>query len=138
MIGAAMALVSTPLRLKTLVIGAMALAVLLLAMLTWALLERSGRLELKVEVVTLKVQQDVLSDALARCNTSIENAAKAGDAAVAETRRLVGIAEKAFARTESLRTDIRSILSKPAPARADGKPKDCADALTEIRTRVRP
>lgn len=108
------------------------------ALAGWALIERSGRLSLKVEVVTLKAQTDVLADALTRCNTSIENAAKAGDAAVAESRRLVGLAEAAFKRTEALRADIRGIVSKPTPVRPDGKPKDCGDALAEIRAKVQP
>lgn len=127
-----------PARLQALVIGAAVLLVMALALTTWALIERSGRLSAKVEVVTLKAQTDVLADSLTRCNTSIENAAKAGEAALTETRRLVGIAEKAFARTEALRIEIRGIVAKPTPTRPDGKPKDCGDALSEIRAKVQP
>lgn len=127
-----------PARIQGLIIAFLAAVAVCLTLTAWALFERSGRLSAKVEVVTLKAQADVLADALTRCNTSIENAAKAGQEAVTETRRLVGLAERAFARTEALRGEIRGIVSKPTPTRPDGKPRDCTDALQEIRARVQP
>lgn len=122
-----------PARLQALLIGALALAVVCLSLFAWAMIERSGRLSLKVEVVTLKAQTDVLADSLGRCNAGVENAAKAGAAAVGETKRLLSMAERMLERTAAAREEIRQIVSKPPPVRADGKPKDCVDALAEIR-----
>lgn len=136
--GALLGLFSTPARLQGLIIAAGALLVVALGLTTWALLERSGRLSLEVEAVTLRAQSQVLADALGRCNDGVRDLAKAGDTAVEETRRLVGIAEKALAGTKALREDIKTIVSRPSPKRADGKPKDCSDAMKEIRARVQP
>lgn len=125
-------------RLKALIIGAGVLLVLFLGMTTWALFERAGRMSLKVEVVTLKAQRDVLADSLGRCNTRIENAGKAGEAAVAETKRLLSMVEIGLVRMAAMRDEARAIVSKPPPVRPDGKPKDCTDALGEIRQKVQP
>lgn len=127
-----------PARLQALLIAAMAMLALVLALTTWALVERTKRLSLKVEVVALRAQSDVLADSLGRCNAGVEAAAKAGIAAQGDVKRLVAAAEKAATRTEAARRDIRTILSKPAPTRPDGKPKDCIDAIAEIKAKVRP
>lgn len=126
------------LRLKALLIGAAALAAVCLGLTTWALLERSGRLSLKVDIVECRAQRDVLSGAISRQNEGVDRTAKAGEAAIAETRRLLGMAERALERNQAVREEIRSIVSKPTPTRPDGKPKDCGDALTEIRAKVKP
>lgn len=126
------------LRLKALLIGAAVLAAICLALVTWALLERSGRLSLKVEVVALEAQKDVLAEAIGRQNEGVERTAKAGADAVAETRRLLGMVETGLLRTAAMRDEARSIISKPPPLRADGKPKDCADALGELKAKVKP
>lgn len=131
--GALLGFFSSPSR-----IAAGVLAVLCALLLTWALVERSGRLSAKVELVTLKAQTDVLADSLKRCNEGVERAAAAGQAATAETKRLLALVERGLERTAALRDEARSIVSKPTPVRADGKPKDCGDALTEIRAKVRP
>lgn len=136
--GALLGFFGTPLRLKALLIGAAVMALVCLSLLTWALWERSSRLSLEVEAVTLRGQNKVLADSLGRCNAGVENAAKVGAAAVIETRRLVGLAQTAFAKNAALRDDIRGIVNKPAPVRSDGKPKDCADAMAEIRKKVQP
>lgn len=112
--------------------------VIILALTAWALFERSGRLSLKVEVVTLRAQTDVLADSLGRCNAGVERLGKAGEGAIAETKRLLAMAERAMERTAALRNEARAIVSKPPPTRADGKPKDCGDALAEIRAKVKP
>lgn len=127
-----------PARLKGLLIGAVVLLVLCLSLITWALFERSGRLTLEVKVVSLQAQTDVLADSLGRCNVGVANAAKAGQGAIAETKRLLGMAERALERNAAVRDEIRGIVAKPAPVRPDGKPKDCGDALAELKARVRP
>jgi hypothetical protein len=138
-LGAAVGFFAAPARLKGLVIGAAALVLIVLALTTWALFERSGRLELKVELVTAQAQAQVWQDAAGRCSESVERAASAGAAAVAETKRLVDVAERAFnERNAALRDEIRGIVSKPAPTRPDGKPKVCGAAWAEIRRKVQP
>jgi hypothetical protein len=127
-----------PARIQGLLIGAAALLVLVLALTTWALFERSGKLQLEVQVVSLRDQSQVLADSLGRCNAGVENAATAGAAAVADTKRLLGMAEVAMQKTAALREEARAIVSKAPPARADGKAKDCTDALDEIKAKVRP
>lgn len=138
MITAALGFFSAPARLKALLIGAAALLLICLALVTWALIERSGRLSGEVELVALRAQQQVLADSLGRCNAGVENAAKAGVAATAETKRLLAMAETALLKNAAVREEIRGIVNRPPPVRADGKPKDCGDALSEIRAKVKP
>lgn len=126
------------LRLKALLIGAIALAVIALALTTWALFERSGRLELKVEVVQAQARAEAWEGAAGRCTASVDAAAKAGSAATAETKRLLAMAERALERNAMVRDEIRGIVAKPVPVRADGKSKDCGDAWKEISNRVTP
>jgi hypothetical protein len=127
-----------PARLQALLIAALALIALCLSLTVWALIERTWRLQDAAELATLKAQQAVLADSLGRCNAGVENAAKAGVAAVADTKRLLGMAEVAMQKTAALREEARAIVSKAPPARADGKAKDCTDALAEIKAKVRP
>lgn len=136
--GALLGFFGTPLRLKALLIGAAVMALVCMTLLVWALWERSSRLSLEVEAVTLRGQNQVLADSLGRCNAGVEAAAKAGTAALADMKRLVAIAEKAAERTAALRNEIKGIVNRPAPKRADGKPKDCTDAMSEIRQKVQP
>lgn len=134
---ALLAFFSGPARLKALVIAAAALIMVALALTTWALLERSRRLSGEIELTALRSQSRVLADSLGRCNAGVENAAKAGGAAVAETKRLLAMAERALERNAAVRDEIRTIVRTPTPVRADGKPKDCADAFAEIRAKVK-
>lgn len=136
--GALLGFFGTPLRLKALLIGAGVMALVCMSLLTWALWERSSRLSLEVEAVTLRGQNQVLADSLGRCNAGVEATAKAGTAALADMKRLVALAEREAARTAALRTEIKGIVNRPAPKRADGKPKDCTDAMSEIRQKVQP
>lgn len=125
------------LRLKALVIVAMALLAAFLLVATWALLERSGRLSLKVEVVTLRAQTAVLADSLKRCNDGVARLGEAGQGAIAETKRLLGMAERALERNAAVRDEIKGIVRAPTPVRPDGKAKDCGDALAEIKAKVK-
>lgn len=125
-------------RLQALIIAALAMAVMILGLTTWALLERSGRLSAKVELVAAQAQAQAWEAAAGRCTASVENAAKIGRETVDATRELLRKADAAYARNAGLIADIRTIVSKPPPVRTDGKPKDCTDALGEIKQRVRP
>lgn len=127
-----------PGRLKGLLIGAAALLLVALALSVWALIERSGRQSLEIEAVALRDQQRVLADSLGRCNDGVARAAEAGRASVTETKRLLGMAERAMERTAAAREEIRGIVKAPTPVRADGKAKDCGDAWGEIRGKVKP
>lgn len=141
MIGAAMAAVSSPLRLKALIIGAVALAAVCLALVTWALLERSGRLGCKVDVVRLEGevtrlhgQIDVLADKIATQNTAID-----GWKAAAEKQKGVGdvaraAAEKTAARIQPELERLRDLMSKTAA----GAARSCADAAAEVRRGLKP
>ena len=135
---ALLAFFSGPARLKGLMIGAAALLVIALALTTWALLERSGRYAAERDAQRFKDQSQVLADSLGRCNAGVAAAARAGTAAQADVKRLLGMAETAMLKTAALREEARGIISKPPPVRADGKPKDCSDALGEIRQKARP
>jgi hypothetical protein len=125
-------------RLQALVIAAAAMLAMILALTTWALIERSGKYAAERDAEHFKAQSDVLADSLGRCNAGVENAAKAGTAAIGETKRLLAMAETALLKNAAVRDEIRGIVSRPPPMRADGKPKDCADALGEIRAKVKP
>lgn len=133
MIGAAAALISTPARLQALIIAALTMLVLCLALVTWALLERSGRLAAKAELAAAQARAEAWEAAAGRCTASVENAAKIGQQAVDDTRALLRKAEAAYAKNVGLIADIRGIVAKPAPVRADGRPADCGDAWREIR-----
>ncbi len=138
MIGAAMGLVSTPLRLKALIIGALAMVAVCLALTAWALLERAGRMEAKAELVVAQTQAQVWEGAAGRCTASVQELGAGGAAAIGETKRLLEMAGRMLERTAAVREEIRVIVKAPPPVRADGKPKDCADALGEIRKKVQP
>lgn len=136
--GTLLALFSTPARLQGLIIAAIAMLALILGLTTWALLERSGRLSAKVELVRAQDQAKVWEDAAGRCTASVKSLGEAGQGAIAETKRLLGLVEVGIKKQAALRDEARDIVKKPPPTRPDGKPRDCADALAEIRAKVKP
>src|SRR4051794_28683611 len=92
-------------RLKGLVIGAAVLVVLALTLITWALLERTWRLQDEVQLATMRAQQQVLADSLGRCSAGAAATAKAGADAVTETKRLLAMAETALLKNAALRDE---------------------------------
>lgn len=140
MIGAAMGLVSSPLRLKALIIGAVALAAVCLALITWALIERSGRLGCRVDVVRLegKVTQlegqvDVLADKIRTQNTAID-----GWRLAAEKQKGVGDVARAAAAQTAAKIQpeldrLRDLVAKTAT----GAAQSCAAAAAEVRRGLR-
>lgn len=135
---ALLAFFTVPTRLKGLLICAAALIAVALALTVWALIERTWRLQDAVELAQLRDQKQILADSLGRCNAGVEAAAKAGHAAQADVKRLLGMAETAMLKTAAFREEARAIVSKPTPVRADGKPKDCGDAWQEIAKKAKP
>lgn len=140
MIGAAAALVSTPARLKGLVVGAIALAAVCLALVTWALLERSGRLGCKVDVVRLegevdrlKGQIDVLADKIATQNAAIDGWKAAADRQAGVGQAARAAADAAAARIQPEIERLRGLVSG-MPA---GAARACADAAAEVRKGLR-
>lgn len=107
----------------------------------WALWERSGRLDCKVELVTAQAQIAVLSDLVTRQNAGIQAAADAGAAAQEGVISLLAAAQKLSAAGSALGNTIAhalGVIGKPVPKRPDGKDVDCNDAWREIGERVRP
>lgn len=101
----------------------------------WALLERSGRLDCRAELVTAKAQVAVLSDSIARQNAGIQAAVDAGAAAQEGVASLLAAARALTAAGSALGNTIahaRGIVGKPVPKRLDGKDVDCTDAWREI------
>lgn len=68
----------TPAKLQALLIGLLAMAVVCLGLTTWALIERSQKLECAVERVQLTDQNAILAADLAKQNKSIDDLANTG------------------------------------------------------------
>lgn len=104
---------------------------ILCAVLTgWALLERSGRMSCKAELVTARAQIAVLSDTIVRQNAGIQAAADAGAAAQESVGKMLEAARKLTAAGTRLGDSIghaKGVLGKPAP-----KGADCGTAWREI------
>ncbi|HJT63130.1 MAG TPA: hypothetical protein VJ797_15780 [Burkholderiales bacterium] len=109
------------------------MGVLCAALTAWALLERTFRLDCKVELVTARAQAKVLSDALERQNAGVDALDKTGKAIIAEARRtLTAIRAEGRKRDPEL-AEIKAILANPTPTGAD-----CGRAWREIEGRARP
>lgn len=117
------------------------MGVLCVVLTGWALLERSGRLGCKAELVTAQAQIAVLSDTITRQNAGIQAAADAGAAAQEGVANLLEAARKLSAAGSALGNTIahaRGVIGKPPPKRPDGKDVDCTDAWREIEGRAKP
>jgi len=133
--GAAALAPASLLRLKALLIAAAAMLLACLALTTWALIERSGRLSCKIETVELSAQVKVLSASLERQNTGIDATIAAGNDARAAIRLLLVAAGKLAAGRQSIIDEVNGILAKPTPTKPDGKPYGCDEAWSEIEKR---
>lgn len=134
--GAATAAPATLLRIKALLIGALAMLAACLALTVWALIERSGRQSCEIDSVKLAGQVQVLSAAIERQNAGVEALQKAGAAAQAGVKALLAVADKLGKDKASLLIDVREVLNRPTPARADGTPAGCTEAWAEIERRA--
>ncbi len=122
------------LQLKALIVGAAVMVIACLALTTWALLERSGRLSCEVDRVTLKAQVAVLSDQLTRQTGAVLDHKAIGEAVQEALRGDLDAIRKAAGRRDPLLQQLADLVKQP-PARADGKPADCNDAWAEIEKR---
>jgi hypothetical protein len=132
--GAALAPASL-LRLKALLIAAAVMVMVCMALMTWALLERSGRLSCKVETVALSAQVEVLSASIGRQNEGIDDVRQATQDARAATAAMLAAAGKLAAARQSVIDEMHGVLAKPTPLRSDGKPAGCDDAWDSIEKR---
>lgn len=131
--GALLTFFSGPAQLKALIIGAIAALIACLALTTWALLERSGRLSCEVDRVALKAQVSVLSDALNRQSASIERTAKAGEDATAAASALLKAAQGLTAQNRGFLDRAEQAIRDAAPRNPDGTAKGCGEARAEMR-----
>lgn len=108
-----------PARVKGLLVGALAVAVLALGLTAWALVERAGRFQALAERDAARAQEAVLSGALARSNAAVDEAKRVADAAVAGTAQLVAAAKRLHAPEVHTVERIERIIQAPEPAGAD-------------------
>lgn len=110
-----------PARLKALLVGAAAMAVVCLALTTWALLERSWRFQALAEVergrtllVRERDQVQVLAAAVGACSAGVDLAKRVGDAAIAGTAELVEAAKRLKRPAVHTREVIERVIASPA------------------------
>lgn len=127
-----------PARLQALLIGALAMALTCAALAGWALVERSGRLTLKIEVVRLEGQVTVLADKLKTQNDAVDAFGKAGDRIVGDVKKQLASLAKNDGRRSQQIASIEALLRQPRPTGADGRPAGCSDAWRRIEAQVRP
>ena len=125
----------TPARLQ-LVAGVIAvLAIAGLGLTTWALIERAGRLQAKVDVVRLQDQVDVLGRQIETQNSAIDG----WKTAAAERTKTGAIARQAAeAAVAGLAPELTRLQGLLVRHRATGEAAGCSDALAEIRRGLRP
>jgi hypothetical protein len=121
------------LKLK-LAAGAAIAAVAACASLTiWALLERSGRLEAKVELQRAVDQVAVLARSIDGQNESIQGLVDATAASRGELEAVLGAIGKQHASTRASVARLEASLQAPTPKAPDGRELDCRDAIGEWR-----
>lgn len=125
------------LRLKALVIAALAMAAVCGALTAWALLERSSRLSCEVdkvalegEVRVLEGQLKVMADKITTQNTAIDGWKRAADEAAGKGDLARAAATQAAAK---LQPNIVRLEKAVKDAAGAAKRVDCNDAVAEIR-----
>jgi hypothetical protein len=131
--GAATLAPGAVLKLKALLIAAMAMLLVVMAVTTWAMFERSRYFETRAELATCAAQVSVLAGTLERQGKSIETAAAAGTKAVEVGEKLLREARQLSKQSKGALDAMEKVLGQPVPKRADGKDKDCGDARRELR-----
>lgn len=122
-----------PLRLK-LELAGVALAIAALAGVAgWALLERAGRLECRVELQTSIDQVAALVDKLDRQGKAIDALAGQTKTVIDRTGRILDGLEKQGAADRRKISQLEAQLAAKVPTRPDGTAKDCSDSLKEWR-----
>lgn len=116
-----------PLQIKLALIGAGLVVIALLSLTTWALLERSGRLECKVELVEAKDQVAVLSSKLEDQTKSINNLSALTAKLIARTGLTLDKIDKLHENDRVTVAGLEALIKKGANG------KSCADYLKEWR-----
>ncbi len=124
------------LQLKALIVGAIAALLACMALTTWALFERSGRLSCKVDVVRLEGQVQVLADQLKRQSKAVIDHGAIGAAVQAALRGDLDQLLAAARRRDPGLQELAELIKNNK--RADGSAKDCGDAWGEIEKRRTP
>lgn len=122
-----------PLQLKLLAVGAVLAAAAIGSLTIWALLERNGRLECKVDLVQERAQLAVISRDLREQSAAIAELAQGTARGRRELREIVERIEKGHAATRAGVDRLEKAVNDPTPRRADGALKGCLEALQEWR-----
>jgi hypothetical protein len=112
---------------------AIGIAAALAGLSIWALAERAGRLECKVELQRAIDQVAVLAGAVRDQGQAIDKLGQASSATQLELRRRLEQLGRAGAGAQAAIDRLEAAVRAPAPKRADGSAKDCRDALKEWR-----
>ena len=130
-----------PARIKGLVIGAGVMAIAVLALTSWALLERALRYQALADVERVRTalvrerdQVKVLADAVATCSAGVDAAKRTADAAIAGTNALVAEARRLKAPAVHTREVIERVIEKPVSPEQAG---DCNWGWDEIEAEHR-
>lgn len=121
-----------PARVKALLVGAVALASVVLALLAYGLWWRAEAFQARAERDHAIDQLAVVSAAAQACSAAVDHAKAVGDAAVKATGELVAAARRLSKPAEKTIERIETILERPAPPGAG-----CSEAWDEIETEHR-
>lgn len=119
--------VPNPLQLKAMLVGAGVMAIAILALTAWAFYERSRYFECQATAAPLIAQVQVLAGKIDGQNDAVQATAKAGQDALAETRKMLLTAGRLRAAADRAAEASEAIAKGPQQ-----KGKDCRDAWREI------
>lgn len=116
--GALLGFFSGPAQLKGLIIAAGVMIIVCLSLLTWGLWWRGEAYQATAERDVLRAQSEILAAAVKACSDGVDQAKRAGDAAVAAGGALLEAARRIKAPVQKTVERIETIIEKPAPAGA--------------------
>lgn len=109
-------------------------ALVVLSLTTWALWERSGKLEALNDVVSLQGTVALRDQTIEWQNSAVAALATASTAAEGELARLRAVRKKTNAPLAKKVEDLETAIAMPAPQGPGIKLRSCGDALNEWRT----
>lgn len=122
-----------PIQIKAVLIAIAAALAIMLSLTIWALLERSGRLGCKVDLVQARDQVKVLADRLEDQTKAINDLGQATANGRLELRQMVARVTGEHSKTRQTVAQLEKAIQAPTPIGADGRAKDCRDAIREWR-----